>query len=119
MKNNTNLIAGLLSGAAIGLALGVLYAPEKGVETRKKIKAKANDAKASVVAKAADVKGSIVSKTQDLQNQISARLKTGSTVEDEINHVVASVGKNTDEVITAMENKLAELKKKNRKVTMN
>ena len=38
MKNNTNLIAGILSGAAVGLTLGVLYAPDKGSETRKKIR---------------------------------------------------------------------------------
>ena len=119
MENNQNLIAGLLSGAAIGLTIGVLYAPEKGSETRKRIREKAVDAKDSVINQANEVKGRVISKTQDIQNQLAHRLKTGSTVEEELDHIVTSVGTKTDEVITAMEKKLADLKKKNRKATLN
>ena len=32
---NTAGIAGLLAGAAVGVVLGMLYAPEEGKETRK------------------------------------------------------------------------------------
>ncbi len=44
-KNTAGIIAGLLAGAAVGVVLGMLYAPEEGKETRKKLKAKANDLK--------------------------------------------------------------------------
>lgn len=44
MKNNT-LAAGILCGLAIGTALGILFAPAKGCETRKKIVYKSSDLK--------------------------------------------------------------------------
>ena len=41
--SNSKLLIGFLAGAAIGGVLGVLFAPDKGEETRKKIVKKGND----------------------------------------------------------------------------
>lgn len=37
MNNSGKIIAALVIGAAVGAVLGVLFAPDKGAETRKKI----------------------------------------------------------------------------------
>jgi gas vesicle protein len=45
LKYNTmsKLVTGLVIGAAAGLVAGILFAPDKGTETRKKIADKAGD----------------------------------------------------------------------------
>ena len=41
--NSSKVLLGFLAGAAVGSALGILLAPDKGSETRKKILEKSND----------------------------------------------------------------------------
>lgn len=43
MKNSGSIIGAVLLGAAVGAALGILFAPDKGSETRKKIIGGAKD----------------------------------------------------------------------------
>lgn len=43
MNNKAKIIGGALAGIAIGAAIGVLLAPDKGSETRKKISQKKDD----------------------------------------------------------------------------
>jgi len=37
MKNNAKVFAGILFGVAVGAVLGVMFAPRKGSDTRKKM----------------------------------------------------------------------------------
>lgn len=41
--NSSKVLLGVLGGVAAGALAGILFAPEKGSKTRKKIKYKAND----------------------------------------------------------------------------
>jgi gas vesicle protein len=43
MSKTTNLLLGVLGAAAAGVVVGLLIAPDKGSETRKKISKKTND----------------------------------------------------------------------------
>ncbi len=43
MKVDSKVLLGLLAGAAIGAIAGILFAPDKGSETRKKIKEGTSD----------------------------------------------------------------------------
>jgi gas vesicle protein len=53
---NSKVLWGFLAGAAIGGALGILLAPDKGSETRKKIVEKGNDFSDAVKDKFNEVK---------------------------------------------------------------
>lgn len=43
MKADSKVLLGLLAGAAIGAIAGILFAPDKGTETRKKIAKNTSD----------------------------------------------------------------------------
>jgi gas vesicle protein len=43
LERNNNLLKGLLAGGLIGMALGILFAPKSGKETREKIARKADE----------------------------------------------------------------------------
>ncbi len=63
-NNNGKMIGALLVGAAIGGALGILFAPDKGSSTRKKL-----------VSKGGDIKDLAQEKYNDLLSEIKKDLK--------------------------------------------
>jgi gas vesicle protein len=106
MSKTSNLIAGLISGAALGLTLGVLYAPDKGTKTRKKIKKKALESKET-----------IVEKTNEFTDQISSTLTSKKNeFSNELDKMVNDMSYKADDVIVALEKKLAKLKTENNKL---
>jgi gas vesicle protein len=71
-SNNTGkLVGALLVGAAIGGALGILFAPNKGSETRKKIMSKAEDLKDSVSEKFNGMVHGVKNEVENLKEKVN------------------------------------------------
>lgn len=68
MKNK-NLVIGLLGGVAVGAALGVLFAPAKGSDTRKKIADKGHDLKDNLKDTASIISDKISQKVHSFKNE--------------------------------------------------
>jgi gas vesicle protein len=83
--NAKSLIGGLLAGAALGLAAGVLLAPASGVQTRKKI-----------VKGSAKLKDEVMSSVEDSLDAIRAQFnskidKMAGKSKDAVNHAAERV----------------------------
>lgn len=55
MSNNSKILLSLLAGAAAGATLSLLFAPEKGKDTRKKISDAAQDLNDRIMKKAEEL----------------------------------------------------------------
>ncbi len=63
------LIGGLLAGAAVGAVLGILFAPDKGTETRKKMAKKAEDMGDEFKNKFTEVKETLKQKFENIKTE--------------------------------------------------
>ena len=61
----------LLAGLGLGVGIGLLFAPEKGVDTRKKLKKKLNEMYESIKnIDAEDIKETIENQINDIKNEL-------------------------------------------------
>ena len=67
MSNQSKVILGLLGAVAAGVAIGILIAPEKGSEMRKKLK--------KTTGEWADSLGQIFNRTKDEVEELTSNLK--------------------------------------------
>jgi gas vesicle protein len=66
--NTSRILLGFAAGAAIGAALGILFAPDKGTETRRKIAEKSNDVAGSLKDKFSDLVDGVKEKFSGLKS---------------------------------------------------
>jgi gas vesicle protein len=68
MKTN-KVVTGIIGGLAVGAILGILYAPDKGCNTRKKIAKKSTDLKDNIKDTFSDFLSNIENKYADLTSK--------------------------------------------------
>ena len=106
MDNNTHTVLGVLTGTAIGAVIGILMAPDKGTNTRRRISDNVTQAKDHVAESAADVK-----------NRVMDRLTSNKhSLESKLEQIVTDTRYRSEDVISRLEAKLKELKASKKKV---
>jgi gas vesicle protein len=107
MANNTGqTVLALLTGAAIGAGIGILYAPEKGSKTRENISKSAKKAQKELSKKLEET-------TKALGKKASA---ARVSFEEKLEDTISNASHKADDVLKALEEKLEELRAQNSKL---
>ena len=106
MASTGNTLLALITGAAIGAGVGLLYAPDSGDKTRKKLKDDAQNAQERLNKKYNETSSNLSEKARKARTDFEARLE----------ETLSSASHKADDILSAMESKLEELRKQNSKL---
>ena len=106
MSKNVNTVAAILAGAAVGAAIGILFASEKGSKTRAKLKEGLDDAKHNL-------QDSLSASSEVLREKFT---KAKENLDGTYGELLSNMSYKTEEVIGFLESKLADLKAQNAKL---
>jgi gas vesicle protein len=81
--NSGKVVLGLLAGVAAGALLGILFAPDKGTETRKKISKKGEDYVDAIKDKFNEFLESITEKFDQVKDDVTEFAEKGKAKFDE------------------------------------
>ena len=101
MAKILNTLFGFAAGTAVGVGLGILFAQDKGENTRKKIKDSVRDT-------VDELKEQLESLTKSLRNK-SSEIK--GTLEERVDNLLSDTDYNSEDLIDLLEKKLASMKK--------
>lgn len=88
MNDNSKVAIALLAGLAAGAALGLLFAPEKGSDTRDKLGQSLKDFGDSIKDRAADEINNLSSLKDKVVNSIKGKIRdVEQEYSDEVEHV--------------------------------
>lgn len=104
MSNDSgNVLLAVLTGAVIGAAVGVLYAPDKGESTRKKIKKNALKTKDEITHRISQAADELTKTAETKKVEFEQRLED----------TLSNMSYKADDIIVTLEKKLEDLRKKN------
>lgn len=106
MSKTTNVVLGLAVGTAIGVGLGILFAPDEGKNTRKKIKDSLRD-------KSDEFKEQLDNLTESVREK-SLELK--GSLEEKVDRLFSKTSNKSEDMIAILEKKLASLKEEAAKI---
>ncbi len=106
MANTGNTLLALITGAAIGAGVGLLYAPDSGEKTRKKLKKDAQKAQDNLNKRYHETSSNLSDKAKKARVDFEERLE----------ETLSSASHKADDILSAMETKLEELRKQNAKL---
>lgn len=105
MANSGSTFLALLTGAAIGAGLGMLYAPDSGEETRRKLGENARR-----------TQDDLNRRYRETSSNLSQKAKQAKMdFEDRLEETLSSASFKADEILSSLESKLEELRKQNAK----
>lgn len=87
-NSNSKVVVALLAGLAAGAALGILFAPDKGTDTRDKLGQSLKDFGDSIKERAADEINNLSGLKDKVVNSIKSKLRdVEEEYSDEVEHV--------------------------------
>ena len=105
MSNSGTTFLALLTGAAIGAGLGLLYAPDSGDETRRRLSDNARRAQDNLNRRYRETSSNLGEKAKRAKMDFEVRLE----------ETLSSASYKADEILASLETKLDELRKQNAK----
>jgi len=99
--NTGEVLLSILAGAAIGVGVGILIAPDKGSNTREKIKNKFNSTKEGAEEKIEELLAYLSRKSDDVT----------ANIDEALDEAISEDGAKKEELISYLEEKLKTLKK--------